>query len=1249
MPNEKIQTVSKPFHILFPIHKMTVTQFNDILNRRVLILDGAIGSLIQQFDLMEADYRGTRFVHLPGQMKGNNDMLSITRPDVVRKIHEEYLNAGADIIETNTFNATRISMEDYQMIEYVREMNLASARLAREIADEYTRKNPDKPRFVAGSIGPTNKTASISSDVNDPASRSVTFDKLVAAFGEQIDALIDGGVDLLLIETIFDTLNAKAALFAAKQVMQSKEIEIPIMISATLSGKSGRLLSGQTLDALLASIQHIPVLSAGLNCSFGASDMKPFLKELGKKAPYYISAYPNAGLPNRFGEYDETPEKMAEQIAEYINEELVNIIGGCCGTTPAHIAAYSKLVENAQPHKPVPKPNALWLSGLDLLEIKPDNNFANIGERCNVAGSRKFLRLIKEKKYDEALNIARKQVEDGAQILDVNMDEGMLEAKDEMMHFLNLLVSDPDIARVPVMVDSSKWEVIEAGLKCLQGKSIVNSISLKEGEAEFLKRAGKIQSYGAAVVVMAFDEQGQADVFERKIAVCERAYKLLTEKLSFNPHDIIFDPNVLAVATGMETDATYGIDFIKSVEWIKSNLPHAKISGGISNLSFSFRGNNYIREAMHAVFLYHAIQKGMDMGIVNPSTAVNYADIPEEALSIIEDVILNRRPDATERLIDFAQGTKDTELTATSEKQQAWRNTRVEERLEHALIKGIEDYLEGDLAEALQKYPRAVDIIDNILMSGMNRVGELFGAGKMFLPQVVKTARTMKKAVAVLQPYIEAEKEGISTKGKFLIATVKGDVHDIGKNIVSVVLSCNNFEVIDLGVMAPPEKIVETAIKEKVDFIGLSGLITPSLEEMCIVAQEMEKAKMNIPLLIGGATTSKLHTAVKIAPNYSGITIHGNDASQCAVIASRLIAPENNQYILEIKNEQERLRQSLDQPAALISLEEARKHAPKINWSAYKAPVPKQVGTQVIDVIPIENVVSYINWRYFFATWKMGGHYDGIEEVIYSDKKTATWINAFPQDERTKAAEAAKLLKDATYLVNKLIQNRHPLIQAITGFFPACSEEGSIIIDDKRIPVLRQQIQKEDEGAVYYSLSDFIAPKLSGKTDYVGAFVITAGLGIEPMIEMLEKNGDNYQVLLLKSLTDRLAEAAAEYLHELVRTDLWGYASGEKLSMKDKFKANYQGIRPAVGYPSLPDQSGNFMLDELLDMSRIQVSLTENGAMYPNATVSGLFIAHPQSTYFAVGKIDEEQLLIYAKNKNEPVEAAKKWLSGIIV
>lgn len=904
------------------------------IKERILVLDGAMGTMIQQYNLTESDFRGERFGEVQGQLKGNNDLLCLTRPDVIEEIHRRYLEAGADIIETNTFNATRVSMADYHMQAYCREINLEAARLARRLADEYTRKNPEKPRFVAGSVGPTNKTCSMSPDVNNPAFRALTYDELLEAYCEQMEALIEGGVDAILIETIFDTLNAKVAIQAAELSMQKMGRKLPLMLSVTVSDIAGRTLSGQTLDAFLASVQHADLFSVGLNCSFGARQLKPFLEQLAKRAPYYISAYPNAGLPNSLGQYDQSPEEMAAEVKEYIDEGLVNIIGGCCGTTEEYIARYQDLIKDAKPHTPAPKPESLWLSGLELLEVTPEINFVNVGERCNVAGSRKFLRLINEKKYEEALSIARQQVEDGALVLDINMDDGLLDAAEEMTTFLNLIASEPEIARVPLMIDSSKWEVVLAGLKCVQGKCIVNSISLKEGEDIFIEHARTIRRYGAAVIVMAFDEKGQADTFARKIEVCERAYRILTEKVGFAPQDIIFDPNVLAVATGIEEHNNYAVDFIQATGWIRKHLPGAHISGGVSNLSFSFRGNNYIREAMHAVFLYHAIREGMDMGIVNPATSVLYTDIPADVLERIEDVVLNRRPDAAERLIETAERLKaekeNKDTSAAAVNHLKWREgTTVEERLQYALVKGLGDFLEEDLQEALSRYPNAVSIIEGPLMAGMNHVGDLFGAGKMFLPQVVKTARTMKKAVAILQPYIEAGKqEGARSAGKILVATVKGDVHDIGKNIVSVVMACNGYEVIDLGVMVPAEQIVETAIREKVDIVGLSGLITPSLEEMVHVVSEMERAGLNIPVLIGGATTSKLHTALKIAPAYHAPVVYMRDASQNASVMAKLLSPEQcPAFVEELQNEYRELcEKSGKKVVKTVSLEEAQKN-----------------------------------------------------------------------------------------------------------------------------------------------------------------------------------------------------------------------------------------------------------------------------------------------------------------------------------
>ncbi len=1219
-----------------------------ILQHKILILDGAMGTMIQRYQLQEEDFRGERFKHSGILLKGNNDLLSLTRPDVIGAIHREYLDAGADIIETNTFNANCISMEDYNMAHLVKEINIVSAEIAKKITKEYTAKNPEKPRFVAGSIGPTNKTASMSPKVEDPIFRAVTFDDLYIAYKEQVEGLIEGGVDLLLIETIFDTLNAKAALAAADDVRKEKNTDTPIMLSVTLSDKGGRTLSGQTIGAFLASVGHIDFLSIGLNCSFGASDMKPFLKELGKIAPTYISAYPNAGLPNQFGEYDETPEVMASQIKEYIDESLVNILGGCCGTTPGHIRKYSALTEGAKPHVPSPKPEYMWLSGLELFEAKPEINFINIGERCNVAGSRKFLRLINEGKYEEALNIARQQVEDGAQIIDVNMDDGLLDGVKEMTTFLNLMASDPDISRVPVMVDSSKWEVLEAGLKCIQGKPIVNSISLKNGENHFLQQSRLIRKYGAAVIVMAFDEKGQADNLNRRIEICERAYRLLVND-GFNPLDIIFDPNVLAVATGIDDHRRYAIDFLESIEWIKKNLPHAKVSGGISNLSFSLRGNNYVRECMHSVFLYHAIQLGMDMGIVNPGQSVIYEEIPNELRNLIEDVIFDRREKATDELIEYAEKLKNNQSGKTEPKVEEWRSFSLEDRLGYALVKGNSDFLEEDLNEALSKYPKAVDIIDQPLMSGMNKVGELFGAGKMFLPQVVKTARTMKRAVSILQPTIEAEKKSGSDKaGKLIIATVKGDVHDIGKNIVAIILACNNYEVIDLGVMVPPEVIIQKVIEEKPDILCLSGLITPSLEEMTIVAQEMEKAGFKIPLLIGGATTSKLHTAMKIDPKYNnGTVVYVKDASQAPNTVANLINPKTkDRYIKDLKEEYANLRKNANNnKTEIIPLGEAIEKRLKLNWDNYKPAKPNINGRTVIPHIPVEEVMPYINWKFFFHSWNLSAHYASIQNIDDCINCRASWLGSFPEHEREKASEALKLYKDARSLLDKLIYIKAEYIKAVFGIYAAYSENECIHINDIVFPMLRQQ--KRNQNDIYLSLCDFIAPKYTGITDYIGAFAITAGSGAAYMENKLKEEGDEYQLLLFKSVLDRLAEAATEYLHAKIRKEYWGYAATENFTIPEKFAMKYQGIRPAVGYPSIPDQSVNFLIHEkLLNSGEIGISLTENGIMLPNASVSGLMFSHPQASYFAVGQISEEQAAFYITNRNETPELITKFLAA---
>lgn len=1225
-----------------------------LLRDRILVLDGAMGTMIQRYQLSENDFRGERFVAIPGTMKGNNDMLVLTQPTIIQEIHEYYLSVGADIIETNTFNSTSVSMEEYHLQEYVSEINEMAARLARVAADKYTLLTPDKPRFVAGSVGPTNKTTSMSPDVNDPAFRALTFDELVIAYQEQMEGLLKGGIDLFLIETIFDTLNAKAALFAAKKAMQNIQREVPIMLSVTLSDIGGHTLSGQTLNAFLASVMHMDLLSVGLNCSFGAKDMKPFLKELAKKAPYYISAYPNAGLPNRFGEYDETPAMMLEQVEEFLEDGLVNILGGCCGTTPEHIAAIASVVNSYRPHQVNEVPEHTLLSGLEELTISPENNFVNIGERCNVAGSRKFLRLIKEKKYDEALQIARQQVENGAQIIDINMDDAMLDAREEMIVFLNLIASEPDVCKVPLMIDSSRFDIIEAGLKCIQGKSIVNSISLKEGEQTFLNYAHKIKDLGAAVVVMAFDEEGQADTFERRIEICERAYLLLTEKVKFNPNDIIFDPNVLAIATGIPEHDNYSVDFIEATKWIKKHLPGAKVSGGVSNLSFSFRGNNYIREVMHAVFLYHAIKAGMDMGIVNPASAVIYDDIPADLLCLVEDVVLNRTSDATERLIERAEIIKASE--SQSEELVVCTDSitqTVEERLITALRKGNSANLENDINEALEKYNKAIDIIDGPLMEGMNQVGTLFGEGKMFLPQIVKTARTMKKAVELLQPVIESQKLSANTSttaGKYLLATVKGDVHDIGKNIVSVILACNNFEVIDLGVMVSAEKIIQTAIAEKVDFIGLSGLITPSLEEMCRIATAMQDAGLTIPLMIGGATTSALHTAVKIAPHYSGPVFHLKDAARNPLLASQLLQPHLKEHIIDqLRQEQEAMRESICDKKTFVSLSKAIQNRKLLDWSNFEVSKPANLGIQILDTIQISEIREYINWTYFFHTWKLIGSFSTIANLSGCDSCRASWLASFPEGERNKAAEAMQLFKEANRWLDKLADDMQITLSAKFGFFAARADDTAIelSVDSKilTIPMLRQQEVREGK-AEYLSLCDYILPKeeASQREDYIGAFIVTVGKEFANILERYKEEGDDYNSILLQSIGDRLVEAASEWLHTQVRRKYWGYAADENLSVSEIKKGGYIGIRPAVGYPSLPDQSLNFVLNDLLNFNELGVSLTEHGAMYPNASVSGFYFAHPESKYFLIGAIDEEQKDTYALKREFSEEDKKKFI-----
>lgn len=1232
-------------------------KLENLLSDRILILDGAMGTMIQRYNLTEEDFRGDRFRDFDVLLKGNNDLLSITRPDVISEIHREYLAAGADIIETNTFNSTSISMQDYKMSHLAGEINRAAVKLAREAADEFTKLTPEKPRFVAGSIGPTNKTASMSPRVEEPMYRAATFDHFKSAYKEQIFALVEGGADLLLIETIFDTLNAKAAIFAAEEVAAETGINTPIMLSVTLSDKAGRTLSGQTLGAFVASVSHANPLLIGLNCSLGAAELKPYVKELGKAAPFYISTYPNAGLPNQLGEYDETPEKMASQIREFIDERLINVVGGCCGTTPEHISKYVDLVKGAIPHERSKPSEYMQLSGLEMLEVSPQINFLNIGERCNVAGSRKFLRLIKEQKYEEALDIARKQVEDGAQVLDINMDEGLLDGVKEMTNFLNMLASDPDVSRVPIMIDSSDWNVLEAGLKCVQGKPILNSISLKNGEVEFLRQAKLAQMYGAAVVVMAFDETGQAASYERRIEICERAYRLLTEN-GFDPKDIIFDPNILAIATGMDEHKNYAVDFIESVTWIKENLPHAKVSGGVSNLSFSFRGNDYIRELMHSAFLYHAINAGLDMGIVNPSQSVIYEDIPENEKQLVEDVIFNRNDDATERLMAYAEKIKKDKSTDTEQaKSEEWRNYTLDERLSYALVKGISDHMEEDLAEALRIYPRAVDIIDKPLMEGMNRVGNLFGAGKMFLPQVVKAARAMKKAVSILQPVLEAEKstEESNKAGKILLATVKGDVHDIGKNIVSIVLSCNNYDIIDLGVMVPPEKIIETIKKEKPDIVGLSGLITPSLGEMGVVAEEMQKAGLNIPLLIGGATTSKLHTALKIEPKYSGPVVYVKDASQAPSAVANLMNRESRQeYIEKVKEEYERLRENYSQKEVeLVTIDEARENAYKIDWNSFESYKPNSLGRIKLDKINIAEIIPWLDWKFLFPAWNLSARFHTITRIGKSDEERAKWIESFREDDREKGKEAIKLYDDAVEMLNKFVSDDVDYIRAVFGIYEAYSDNDTIYVkgdakgDYTAFPFLRQQ--KKSRKNEYYCLSDFTAPLESGKKDYIGAFAVTAGFGADDQLERYSAEGDEYNGLLMKSLLDRLAEAATEWLHAKVRREYWGYASDEDLTIDEMLAVRFQGIRPAVGYPSIPDQTTNFTLHDLLSTEEVGIKLTENGVMHPNASVSGLFFSHPQSKYFGIGEIDEAQMVDYANRKKKNPDEIRKFLMANLV
>jgi 5-methyltetrahydrofolate--homocysteine methyltransferase len=1240
---------------------LVLTKIREIISDRILILDGAMGTMIQQYKLAEADYRGERFKDHSHDLKGNNDLLSITRPEIIKEIHKKYLEAGADIIETNTFNGTSISQADYNMESCVYEINFRSAQIAKEAVLEFSDITPGKPRFVAGAIGPTNRTASLSPDVNNPGFRAISFDELVNAYYEQVSALIEGGVDLLLIETVFDTLNCKATIFAIEKYYEDKswkKDKLPLMISGTITDSSGRTLSGQTAEAFWISVSHADLLSVGLNCALGASQLKPFIKELSRIATVPVSAHPNAGLPNEFGEYDQSATEMADILEDFARDGLINIVGGCCGTTPLHIATLAERMKKYSPREIPETEKYLRLSGLEPLVVTPDLNFVNIGERTNVTGSKMFARLIKENKFDEALNVARGQVEGGAQIIDVNMDEGMLDSEEAMSHFLHLIASEPEISRLPIMIDSSKWSVIEAGLKCAQGKGVVNSISLKEGEEAFKRYAQLVKRYGAAVVVMAFDEKGQADNLERRIEICQRSYDLLVNEIGFPPQDIIFDPNVLTVATGIEEHNNYAVDFIEATRWIKQNLPFAKVSGGISNVSFSFRGNNHVREAMHSAFLYHAIKAGLDMGIVNAGMIEVYEEIPKDLLERVEDVLLNRRKDATERLLDYAEKVKGNGKKL--EKDLEWRNQPVGKRLSQALVKGVLDFIIEDTEEARQQYEHPLEVIEKPLMDGMNIVGDLFGEGKMFLPQVVKSARVMKKAVAYLIPFIEEEnrknplKSERSSSGKILLATVKGDVHDIGKNIVGVVLACNNYEILDLGVMVPLEKILETALNENVDIIGLSGLITPSLDEMVHVAKEMESRKMSLPLLIGGATTSRIHTAVKIDPNYSGPVVHVLDASKSVPVVGNLLNPDADSagnFRDNLKQEYAKMRAShanRRKEKDFIPIEDARNNKLCVNWSDVQITRPTFLGTKVFKDYPIEELRKYIDWTPFFMAWELKGRYP----AIFNDPSVGP--------------EALSLYNDAQALLDKIAEGKLLSANGIIGFFPANSvNDDDIEIysfrqggdndfeEDRALAVnllhnLRQQ-GKKAPGVANLCLTDFIAPKNSGRNDYIGGFAVSAGFGIEALLEQYGKDLDDYNAILIKALADRLAEAFAECIHERVRKEFWGYAKEESLNNEELVREKYQGIRPAPGYPACPDHLEKITLFRMLNVEEnTGIILTESLAMYPAASVSGWYYANPESRYFGLGKIERDQVVDYAARRGMDVQEVEKWLSPIL-
>ncbi|MEJ2611303.1 MAG: methionine synthase [Candidatus Thiodiazotropha sp.] len=1236
-----------------------------ILQQRILILDGAMGTMIQRHNLTEQDYRGNRFSDWPSDLKGNNDLLVLSQPEIIRNIHLAYLEAGADIIETNTFGANRISMADYDMQTLAYEMSEAGARLAREAADQHS--TPEKPRFVAGVLGPTNRTASISPDVNDPAARNIDFAELVSAYAEAARGLIAGGCDLLLIETIFDTLNAKAATFACEQVFEEDDLQLPIMISGTITDQSGRTLSGQTTEAFYNSLRHIKPISIGLNCALGPDLLRQYVEEMSRISECFVSAHPNAGLPNEFGEYDLDAEQMAKYLSEWADAGFVNIVGGCCGTSPQHIQAIATALEGKIPRQRPQLEKQCRLSGLEPLNISSESLFVNIGERANVTGSAKFKRLILNEKYDEALDVCREQVENGAQVVDINMDEAMLDGVAAMRQFLNLCAGEPEISKVPVMIDSSKWEIIESGLQCVQGKPIVNSISMKEGEEKFLQQARLCRRYGAAIIVMAFDEQGQADTQARKIEICTRAYQLLTERVGFPAEDIIFDPNIFAIATGIEEHNNYGVDFIEATREIKRTLPYAMVSGGVSNVSFSFRGNNPVREAIHAVFLYHAIQAGMDMGIVNAAQLAVYDDLPTELRDAVEAVVLNLDPQASDRLVELAPNYQGGKNEPVAKEDAEWRAWPVNKRLEHALVKGITEFIDEDTEQARQQASKVLDVIEGPLMDGMNVVGDLFGAGKMFLPQVVKSARVMKKSVAYLEPYLEAEKAecGTHAQGKILMATVKGDVHDIGKNIVGVVLQCNNYEVIDIGVMVAAETILQKAKEEQVDLIGLSGLITPSLDEMVHIAKEMQRQGMNLPLMIGGATTSIAHTAVKIEPQYDHPVVYVPDASRAVNVASNLLSKEHrDDYVKQLREEYELVRQrraSANEARHLISLEEARKNPTPIDWQSF-TPYPPHLcragfqppqGAELVHVqqsgkpghhpaslvtlndIPIAELAPYIDWTFFFHAWELKGRYPQILE------------------DPLKGEEATKLFHDAQEMLEQIITERWLRASALVGLFPANAEGDDILLyaDDSRqqtltkIHNLRKQ-GRQPKGKYNECLADFIAPESSAQTDYVGAFACTAGIGIDAKITQFEQEHDDYSTILLKALADRLAEALAEWLHQQVRKVYWGYAKDESLNNNELIKENYIGIRPAMGYPASPDHTEKDLLWELLSIQeKTGIWLTESKAMVPTASVSGLYLSHPQARYFTVGKLNRDQIEDYAVRKGMPIEEIERWLA----